>query len=111
MIQEDIVDDIDSLDNLEDRAIYVVTSDDDEEFYPEYQDATDLVFFDLNADTDNLNLVFDDGTGSEFSDNDSTDALKWIYNNRGYINEDDFEDWTASTIDYEDEGDYRTFDQ
>ena len=58
MIEGDIVDDIDPLDNLEDRAIYIITSDDDEEFWPEYQDATDLVFFDLNADIDNLELVF-----------------------------------------------------
>ena len=84
MIEVDIVNDIDPIANLADRAVYIVTADDDEEFYPEYQDATDLVFFDLNADTDNLNLVFDDGTGSDFNDYDSTDLLTWIYDNRNY---------------------------
>ena len=111
MIEVDIVDDIDPIANLADRAVYVVTSDDDEEFYPEYQDATDLVFFDLNADTDNLNLVFDDGTGSDFNDYDSTDALTWIFDNRNYIDEDDFLDWQDSSVDYNDEGSYITFDQ
>ena len=36
----------------------------DEEFRFAYQDATDLLFFDLLIDLDNLKLFFDDNTGS-----------------------------------------------
>ena len=64
MVEVDIVDDIDSLDNIEDRAVYIVTDTADEEFRFAYQDATDLLFFDLLIDLDNLKLFFDDNTGS-----------------------------------------------
>ena len=103
---------IDSVDNLQtdsDRAVILITSSDDEEFFPVYQEAMSEVFFDYGMDFSEL--FFDDDTGSAIFNRMSTQVLEYLYDSLGYTDPGDFLDWQDSDEDFEDLGEYDTFDQ
>ena len=67
------------------------------------------VFFEYGLELSEI--VFDDGTGSAIFNRHTDEIMEFLYDSLGYVSLDDFVDWQDSDEDYEDLGEYDTFDQ